>query len=242
MTLLTDEPFYSDQFVQYEVKINSGAQAATNVVLDSEYDGLYLGINGCAFLPCQFPSLPANSDINLVFDMLAPQMIPGVREQSTHTVFVSAGQTDPELSDNTASITTDLIQAADVQTQMILNSEPPYYQGQIIEYSLDVRNRGLNDVGNVEIMLVNTENLELVWALSQNCSTLDCLVPYLDFDQSEEFTIQMKIMAPGDFDVTAKAGSTDFDPLPDNNIDSNNNGGTATAIPNDLIFADDFEE
>ena len=120
-------------------------------------------------------------------------------------------------------------------------SEPPDYAGQEIDYSLKVLNRGLNDVDDVVVSLLSQENLSLVWASSQNCSTLGCTVPFLDFDQSEDFIIKMKITEVGDFDLTAKSTSNYFDPVSSDNIDDSNNGGTAVELPDDLIFADDFE-
>ncbi len=242
MVLLTNGPHYSDQFVQYEVTIRAGSDPATNLVLSSEYPGIYIGVSGCGFLPCEFPTIVANGEITLVFSMFAPLMYPGISEEVTHAVYLSAGQSDPDLTDNTASITTTLVPAVDIQTSLNLISEPPYYVGQEIDYSLQVKNRGLNHAEDVVITLSAMENLALVWAASQNCTALNCVVPFLDFDQTEDFVIKMKVLDVGDFDLSAKAVTNDFDPLSNNNVDETNNGGVASELPNDLIFQDDFEQ
>ena len=43
------------------------------------------------------------------------------------------------------------------------------------------------------------------------------------------------------FDLTATVGADQFDPNPGNNVDDENNGGTATGNPKDALFFDNFE-
>jgi hypothetical protein len=243
MNLLTDGPHYSDQFVQYEVTIKSGPAPATNLVLNSTYTfpGIYIGIVGCDFLPCEFSAIPANSQIVLIFSMFAPQLIPGVLETTTHSVMITAGQADPDFSNNTATITTNLIPAADLQTNLSLLTPPPYYQGQDVFYSLEVLNRGLNHVGTVNVSLSAMQNMTLNWVSGFNCNDFPCAIPFLDFDQSETIQFSARLPNVGLFDVTAAASSAYFDPLPGDNIDSSNNGGWVELLPDDLIFEDGFE-
>ncbi len=241
MSLLTNGPHYSDQFVQYQVTISAGADAATNLLLTSEYPGIYVDVSGCLFLPCELPTIAANQEINLVFSMLAPQMVPGVREDVTHRVMLSAGQADPDLSDNVAAITTALVPAVDLKTNLNLVSDPPFYRGEEVEYHLQVRNRGLNHATDVVVSLPEVHNMTLLWASSQNCDGLHCSVPFLDFDQTEDFVLKMRLTDVGEFDLSAKAVSGDLDPLPGDNVDDSNNGGVTAALPDDLIFADGLE-
>ncbi len=242
MQLLTDGPHYSDQFVQYQVVIRSSDDPAVDLVLNSSYPGgIYVGIDGCTFLPCEFPSIAANSEIVLTFSMFAPTMSPGFQETATHEVTLTSGQSDPNLVDNIAAITTNLIPAAELQTQLTPITDPPYYAGQEIDYSLRVLNLGINHAENVFISLSASENLELIWAAGQRCTALSCIIPFLEFFETEEIIIKMKITDTGNFDLTAKATSDFLDPIIGNNIDDTDNGGTADDLIGDIIFEDGFE-
>lgn len=243
MELLTNGPHHSDQFVQYEVVIKSGDDPAIDLVLESSYPGgIYLGIEGCDFLPCEFPAIGANSQIILTFSMFAPIMTPGFNDTITHEVILSAGQADPNLSNNISSITTNLRPAADLQTTLSLVTAPPYHVGQEIDYSLQVINVGANHAENVFISLSGIENLELLWASGQRCNELNCSIPFLEFFESEDIIFKMKITDTGDFDVAAKATSDFTDPVFSDNTDNSNNGGTASDLAGDLIFENGFED
>lgn len=241
MSLLTGGPHYSDQFVQYKVYIKSGSEPATHLVLDSTYPGIYIGIDNCNSIPCEIPAIAPDTTFELTFSMFAPQMIPGFLESATHSVSINAGQADPDLSNNSVSITTSLIPSVDLQTNLYLITPPPYYQNQNVDYRLDIRNRGLNNVDDVLINLTDIENMELNWVSSFHCNNFPCSIPALDFDQTETIQFSARLLDVGLFDVTAVASSLYIDPLPDDNTDDSNNGGLVELLPNDLIFADGFE-
>ncbi len=241
MNLLQSGPYYSDQYIEFEITVKSGNQAASNIQLWSEFPGAsYIGIGFCQSIPCVIDQLPANTEVSTVFQFFAPVAYPGVIDSMSHRVYATPGQYDPNLSDNEVIITQPLVPAANVAVSLNLVTPPPYYIGQEVQYDLTVFNGGVNDANFVNINHIPS-NLNLLWVAGEFCDTLSCIIPRIDFFNNQNMTLMYQINATGPFNLTVSAFANEIDELPNDNTDNSNNGGVAELLPDDLIFADDFD-
>ncbi len=240
MELLQPAPHYSFQFMQFEITVTA-INDASNIQLWTEFPGAdFISIGICPSIPCLLPDLNAGDSVQTTFQVFAPLADPGNVDTFIHRVFATPGQHDPNLSDNEVTISRPLVAASDTSVRLDLISNPPFYVGQEVEYELTIYNTGPNDVTGVHV--VDTpENLTLLWAAGQACQNLDCVINEIDLFQNENMTLMYRINQVGDFDLAINAQANEIDELPNNNTDSSNNGGTATLLPNDLIFKDTFE-
>ena len=241
MELLTDPPYYSDQFLNYQITITSTNNAATDVTLYSELPGaIYLGIDTCITIPCVIPSLGAGNEIQLQFQMFAPLYIPGIQETFTHTAELSAGQTDPDPDNNVVMLTDSLNPAANVSAQLSLQSSGPYYVGQDVQYLLRITNGGLNLATQIAVDMM-PDNLQIISVNGNSCQQEDCLIPAIDVFQTEEIFIVARPLQVGSFDMGVTAFSPVIDPDERDNEDVTGNSGMAELIPDDVIFENGFD-
>jgi len=244
LDIITDPPYYSDQFIEFTIGIRA-EDPATSIQISYEFPGAELiSIEGCLQFPCILPppfDLAANESLVLDARFFAPIRISDDSDEFEFTVTAIPGQTDVDLGNNTASLSRDLNFSSDIVTQLELISEPPFIAGQEILYELKVGNGGVNNAANVSIDLI-PNNLLLVSAFGQQCDTANCVIPQLDFGNQEVITLVYQIEQGGVFNLIAQAFADAFDPGIENNIDNLDNGGFADDAPDiDRIFNDSFE-
>lgn len=238
MALLTPPPRYSDQILQYEITLFA-QQAASGLQLDFDFpDAGFADIEGCVGFPCDLAfDLNTGQSTTLTALFFAPF---GPVER-TFSVTVIPAQTETDLSNNTAAITTTFVAAADIRSSLTLVTQPPYVSGQDIVYDLVISNDWVSDANNVEIDLL-PENLSLQTVIGQQCQTISCLLDQLDRFAEENITLVYRILGSGEFDLQASAFADEFDPQENNNIDNSNNGGIADQdVVFDQIFNGNFE-
>ena len=235
-------PYFSYQYLAFDIELSTGEDAASNIQLFYEFPGAELiDIQGCTSYPCVIPSLAANSAIQLTAQFFAPFAVPGVIDSFRLRVLATPGQQEAEPSDNEDEIVRALAPTADIAAQLNLLSPPPFYAGQEVLYALRVPNAGLNAANSVNITHL-PQNLTLVSAFGNLCQTVDCNIPRLNAFDEENLTLIYRIDQPGDFDLAVTASANEFDGSPGNNTDSSNNGGFALQPPLDeWIFADGLE-
>ena len=240
--ILDDGPYYSLEYLRFQISILTGNQPASNIRVDYDLPGSeYITVSSCPQIPCIIPQLAANSQIDLIVQIYAPLFVPGVIETINLHVEAWPGQTDPHGADNEATVSRPLLPEADVFAQLSLISTPPFYAGQEIQYALRVANNSVNSANAVHIG-VNPQNLSLLSTFGDQCPNVPCTISRLGLADEENITLIYRIDGAGAFNLTASASANEFDSNTSNNTDSTNNGGTADATPVfDRIFADGFE-
>ena len=241
--LLTQPPYYSNQYLQFEIKLTSNLGTATNIQLDTALPGgTFIGVQGCSGYPCVLPyTIEENDSVAILADWFAPVRDPDGLSRWTYTVTATPGQSDVQPANNTAEILQEYSFAADMAASLELISTPPFLEGQEIEYRLRVVNGGLNHASSIDIE-TQPENLTLEFANGQQCTTVPCQITQLDRFNDEIITLIYRINSPGPFDLAASAYASEFDPDLDNNIDDTGNDGVAEAAPStDTLFKSNFE-
>ncbi|MEJ8568608.1 choice-of-anchor Q domain-containing protein [Elongatibacter sediminis] len=240
---LTQPPYFSNQYLQFEIKLASLSGTASSIQLDTDLPGgYYIGVQGCTNSPCILPyTLAEEESVTILADWFAPVRDPDGPSDWTYTVTATPGQTDTQPANNTAQTSEPLAYAADVWATLDLVSSPPFMEGEEIEYRLRVVNSGLNHAGSV-LIATQPENLTLEFANGQRCASIPCEIPQLDRFNDEIITLVYRIDAAGPFDLSATVYADEFDPDESNNIDETGNDGIAEAVPvADVIFAAGFE-
>jgi hypothetical protein len=241
-SLIDVAPYYSYQYIRFQIVIAAGSNPASNIRLDYDFPGSeYIDIQGCASIPCVLPALAANSQLTLLAQFFAPIALPGLSESLELRVSAFPGQQDPNPGNNEAVVTAPLLPTADMAAQLSLLTPPPYYVGQELAYSLRVVNAGINDATSIAVGL-SSQNLFLVSTFGTLCQAMNCAIARLNAFDEENITLVLRINGPGAFDLTATAFADEFDSMPANNTDSTGNGGVAVQPPNgDIIFANGFD-
>jgi uncharacterized repeat protein (TIGR01451 family) len=138
-------------------------------------------------------------------------------------------------SGNGATLTTPNAQAsytlpldpADVSLVKTLSTAGPFTVGQSISYTLLVANAGPDTATSIQVTDTPT-NLTVTNVSGGGCSALPCTIASLASGASATITVTATINAAGVFDNSATATAVETDPVPGNNTDNTDNGGTAT--------------
>lgn len=236
LNLDSSPPYFSGGSAGFEVLVNNvGPDPATNVEVDLDFDNVFpIGISGaCDTLPCIIPTIPVGT--TAVVDILTSIERPG---PTSVDAFAQGDQNDPQLFDNADSAGFTALAAADLQIGLTLETQPPYAQGQIQVFELNIINLGADPAENVLIEVL-TDNLNIVSALSDNCTELPCTIPYLDFVQLESMEIQAVAPEVGIFSLMVTVSSDAYDPIPADNSDAA--GDYADTTPLDIIMRSGME-
>lgn len=231
-------PYFTGQVVTYYVSLfNHGPDPATNTTVEVGVEGgTVVGVGApCTFLPCEVGVV--NNNVGAFFQVDVQVDLPGT---VTVSAYVSADQTDANLSDNFDSNFMTAEQSADISLGLSPQTPPPYAEGNQINYALNVQNLGFDDADNVQIT-VSLENLQIISAISDNCLTLPSTIPVLGIVQTEQMEIVAVPVAIGHFDISATATADQLDFLPSNNTDNTGNGGYADISSEELLFRDSLE-
>ena len=242
MSLVESAPYYSDQYMQFNIAIKGGEEDASNIRIFSEFPGAFtISHSGCPFLPCTIPFLGAGEELNFLFDFYAPIVDITVLDSFAHRLFVSPAQHDPDLSNNEIIIQSPLNAVAETGVYATLVTAQPYYENQEVEYQIRARNGGINTATNVTIS-ASSINLELIWAAGGQCLQMNCSLPQMLLFQEEYISLVYRIQGPGNFSVETQITADELDLNYANNSDTiEGNALPVPTIPNDLIFMDSFE-
>ncbi|MGZ5464011.1 MAG: DUF7933 domain-containing protein, partial [Thermoanaerobaculia bacterium] len=140
----------------------------------------------------------------------------------------TATATAEGVDSNTDNVTVYLATAADVSIVKTLTTGGPYTAGQSITYTLFVANAGPSTATNVQIT-DTPSNLTITNVSGGGCAALPCTIPSLASGADATITVTATINAAGAFDNSATVTATETDPVPGNNTDNTDNGGTASA-------------
>jgi uncharacterized repeat protein (TIGR01451 family) len=139
---------------------NFGPSDAVNVLVT---DTLPAGVNfassslSCVGTPliCSLGTIPANSQENFTITVNIPANYLSSRFEKTavitNTATVKSNATDPNLSNNTASVNTTVIQVADVGVA-VSEAPNPVHQGGTVTYTMTFSNAGPSDAPFAQVL------------------------------------------------------------------------------------------
>ncbi|MEN1729479.1 MAG: hypothetical protein AAGJ52_13670, partial [Pseudomonadota bacterium] len=244
MSLIENPPYYSDQILQFSVRIRANGQPASNVRVWTELPGAggsFLTADFCdGALPCVIDNMPANSERSAVFTYFAPVANDdGTAQDWMHRVYVEPGQVDSNPANNEAIIQNTSLAASNLVVRVELLSSGPFFADDVIEYEIELINGGVNRARDVALSTTPV-NLEPVFVSGNLCPEVNCQLTAIDFNQRETLLVQYRIVDPGSFNLAASVSSITFDPNTGNNSDKVN-GGVASNVLTDSIFTNRFE-
>lgn len=239
---ITSGPYYSYGYVQFQVKVSTGNESASNLKLWATFpESEFIGCSGSMNLEgyCELGSLAANSVLFATLDYFNPITSGDEQELFPISVSVNPGEVDLDVSNNTASINVAVDPNSDLAVQLELATEPPYYNNQELIYNLRVVNGGLNHASNVGVELL-FDNLSLEWEAGVLCQSTPCQINQLNRFDEENMTLAYRIIDAGDFSLSAAVSGDQVDLNLNNNV--NVIDGVAEMTDIDIIFKDSFEE
>ncbi len=123
-------------------------------------------------------------------------------------------------------------EVADVSISLSLDTAPPYYNGQDLQYTLNVSNDGPDSALDVALPYIGT-HLSVQFN-GAGCSGNQCVLSAINAGQSAQVTVQGHVTAPGAFDLSMTAEPLSYDPVTSNNTDASGNGGATQEFFADL--------
>ena len=201
------------------IELNAGAININILDVDSFF---------CGSFPCVWPllapggqiAIPMTLELTSLADRNFSLEVEASRSQgSLHEDFI------PE--NNSETFTGITIAGADLEIVKTLQTPPPYFVGQAIEYALQVRNLGVQPASHV---VVSEQPQNLTIQSFSGCDSVngnDCLLGSLGTIGQRNITVNATITADF-FDNAVTVSSDTFDPDTSNNTDAQLNGGAVT--------------
>jgi uncharacterized repeat protein (TIGR01451 family) len=226
-TLTTSGPFETGQTIAYTIVVaNAGPSPATGIIITDTPSNLTIATvsgSSCAAFPCTVPLLASGSSLTL--DVTAVIDSAGAFDNSAAVTGVEA---DPDPSNNVdPSGNGGAVGMADVSITSTLMTPTPFYEGQVVTYSIVVSNSG--PASATSIAITDTWTNLTIGTVSGACTALPCAIPALAAGTSVTIEITATIDAEGAFDQGAAVLAAETDPDLSNNSDMSGNGGTAVA-------------
>jgi uncharacterized repeat protein (TIGR01451 family) len=204
---------------------NTGPNVATGVVLtdtlppgvtfQSSNPGVPICSHASGSVTCDLGNLPAlaNTSVAIV-------VIPTTAEEITNMAEVRANEPDPDLADNTATATTQVNPAADLEVSK--GDDPdPVIAGENLTYTLTVTNNGPSKATN--IVLTDTLPGGVTLVSAPDCTELNgivtCNLGDLESGESTQVTIISQVDSSTTATLTndASVRGNEFDPDTENN-------------------------
>ena len=237
----TSPPFFTGQTIEYKIRVsNLGPDTATNVTFDLEAENFFLTavLGPCSpsgSLPCNIGNLAPGSGQDVTVQGFA--VAPG---SSGFTAFVDSDQQDADPGNNVDDASAGVVESADVSVELAIDQPSANYaRNQILTYVGRIQNAGDDYADNIALELA-VENLEILGVFSDSCTADPCTISTLARPASELIIVKARILELGSFDLTASVDADQFDPVPANNTDDQDNGGIATINDVDEVFDDSF--
>ena len=206
----TPDPVYLGQSVSYTISVtNNGPSPATSVTATGDLPN------------CTWSSIAAGATASCSRTVTA-----GGTGTLTQTMSVSGAEDDPEPANNSASVSTEVIPAADLVVQMT-DTPDPVKKGAKLVYTLTVVNSGPSDADNVLLTDTLPDNIlfEKLVTSQGSCwgtATVTCGLGALNSGASATVSITIKPMTVGTATNSASVSAAQGDP------DIGNNSVSAT--------------
>jgi len=232
-TLVTTGPYTAGESILYTIVVsNAGLSTATSVKIDDIPTNITFGnISGaCSVLPCTIKSIDANSSatINVQATITANGAFDNV-------VTVTAAESDRNKANNTDKFVGTANASADVSATERLDTEGPFRAGQLVQYTMIVRNAGPSTATNISI-IEKPQNLRITGmsvataGMSVACNEVPCRIATLAKGEVATITVTASIDGEGSFENGADVTGAEQDPNPGNN-NIPNMGGIAAPTP-----------
>lgn len=236
MQLITPGPYYVGQNLEYQININNNGPAfafgielslASNSLSVTGFNSVY----SCASLMCQILFIPNGSQANLT--MYA--QINNVQnfDISANVSFISNSILDQNIGNNTDATDNGgaTVNAADLKITQVLNTTPPYFVGQQLNYAITVTNQGPNAVQNVSITHPSLVGLSAVNHSScDGSSATICLINTLNNGNSRTIFFTAEVTA-NKIENESEVSSSLLDPnLSNNQVVNKNNVQVASNL------------
>lgn len=218
------------------VAYNNGPSDATNVqvsdLLPSGYSYVSHNATSGTYNPLtglwNIGNFPSINNRNLTINAIVKQS-----GDYLNTATITANENDPDLLNNTSSITTIPVNKSDI-TVLKSVSDPSPYVGNNVIFTIDVINNGPSDVSNLKIEEILTDGYTLVNASTGDgffdASTGVWTIGNLENGGFATANIEAKVNATGDYSNTASTKDLIFiDPNPSDNT------STVTTTPIALV-------
>ncbi len=222
-------PVTVGQTLTYTLNVaNAGPSDATGTVLSDQLPaGVSLAsaqpsqgaCSGTTTVSCSLGTVPAGGSASVVL-----QVIPNAAGTLTDTASVTSGVTDPDTSNNSASVTVDAVNVpgeADLAISLGADQDP-VQTGQVLTYFVDVANFGPSDAVGVILSNVLPAGVSLVSAqpaqgACTGTTTLTCALGTIADGNDVSIEIQVIPNTAGLLTDSASATSAVDDPDTDNN-------------------------
>ncbi|MCF6301139.1 MAG: DUF11 domain-containing protein, partial [Proteobacteria bacterium] len=215
-TLLTSEPYFFGQSLNYEIEIENLSNAsALNVVLTHPtLNGLvavsHSGCTSSTASTCNITGISGGTTRTINFQATV------IGQVISNSVLVSADTHDPNLINNDSQNNNNTANDSNLKLSMSLITSPPYYSSQYVQYSISIENLGPDPATNVTLESVD-ENL-LITDGDANCNILPCVIPVINNGASLNITLGgFLAVEPGNFSHTTSVSSNQNDSNQSNN-------------------------
>jgi len=211
---------------------NNGTDTATNVVVTDTLPAnvvfLSSSIPCTGVLPLRTCSLGTMTNGASITFTIQVKVLSSATTAITNTASVAADQFDPDSSDNSSTVVTNVVESADLR--LIKTCKPdtsPAPAGGSAFCTLQVDNLGLSDATGVTVTDNIVSSTPFTITSAPGCSgipvgpvtsaSLTCTLGTLAAGASATITVTFSAASGGDIDDTAAVSSTTPDPNPGNN-------------------------
>ena len=224
--LITQGPYYFGQTLKYQISVSNDGPAfaygvdlslATNTITFVEYDSVY----SCSGSSCQIIFIPNNSsaEITLYAQINNVQNF----DLGASVAFASNSISDINLTNNTDNNGDATVNASDLEITQTLNTSPPYFIGQVLEYNITVKNLGNSQAQNISISHPVLDGINAV--SHSNCDSSNantCNISTLNNGSSRSVLFYAEVVA-NKIENQTEVTNTVYDPKLRNNTATNKN-------------------
>ena len=222
--LQTPAPYNNGQTIGYQIEVtNNGSANASNVAISVNPTGLnIISFGACDSVSGNVCTINyVNNGSSRTVSMLATISANKFKSR----VSVSANEYDPISYNNTAVNANTIAADSDLKLAMNLLDTPPYYPGQLLEFSIGILNSGPDVATNVTINSIGENFFVSSFADTQYCSILPCVIPAIAVNDTVEIIAQgYAPFSPVAFSHQVDVWSDQNDPTPNSAVD----GGTVS--------------
>ncbi|HET9625969.1 MAG TPA: hypothetical protein VFP84_31630 [Kofleriaceae bacterium] len=243
----TPHPVLASGTLQYAVNVtNNGPNTASGITVT---DGLpagnvtFVSATGAGWacaqagqvVTCTRPTLLVGAAPTITITVQAPSEATSLVDTAT----VTSASSDLVAGNNTASVTTGVLSAADLSVS-VLDSADPVTTGGALTYTVTVNNAGPSQANNVTVVsqLPSGTTFQsatgINWACSAVGQQVTCTTPMLSLGDAPAISIATTAPAgDGAITETSTVSTSTTDPLPGNNTASQD---TTVNAPSDLAL------
>jgi large repetitive protein len=219
------DPVRAGELLTYIITINNAGPSNASGVMVS--DSLPVGVTlqsatssqgSCILSQCNLGGIAAIGRATITMTVSVDPSATGV---IANTATLSANETDPNMANNSAQVTTAIVRAADLSIQKTGTPEP-VFAGKNLAYRLQISNQGPSSADGVHMVDALPSQVSFVSAppgCSHTSGTVDCMLGRMLPDSSliMTITVQVNLATTGLITNIASVSSTAVELIPSNN-------------------------